>query len=104
MYQQDGSVPTQQFAPMAQAPATLPPTGNIARVDVRPNMQTLTQSAPGGVALASSPNFKRTHPNLNQYLVDHNQLAPRLVVQGVLPYARIVAIPRNPHKVPPTQK
>lgn len=97
MYQQDGMAPSPQFAqaPVAQSP--MAPERNIARVDVRPNVQTVTQtSGPANASLAAAQEFKRYHPNLNQYLVDHNQLAPRLVVQGVLPYARIVAVPNTP--------
>lgn len=32
-------------------------------------------------------------PSLNKYLVDHNQQAARVGIQGVMPYARIVAYP-----------
>jgi negative regulator of sigma E activity len=108
MYQQDGMAPTQQFAqaPVARAPLAMAPERNIARVDVRPNVQTVTQtSRPANASLAAAQEFKRFHPNLNQYLVDHNQLAPRLVVQGVLPYARIVAVPNKPpHSLAQVQK
>jgi len=47
---------------------------------------------------------KRFHPNLNKYLVDHNQQTARAAVQGVMPYARIVAQPNAHYIVIPVQK
>jgi len=107
MYQQDGQTPASQ---MAQIPASLLPISqaqqNIARANtrqgvqqsLRANIQTVTQSS--GAANHVSRPVKRAHPysRLNKYLVDHNQQAPRAAVQGMIPYARIVAYP-NSHRL-----
>jgi len=111
MYQQDGQTLTPQ---MAQTSMGLSPTAQsqVARVNLqqsqpgvqqsrvqqslRANMQTVTQSS---VAMAHSPKpVNQFHSRLNKYLVDHNQQAPRAAVQGMIPYARIVAYP-NSHRL-----
>ncbi len=106
MYQQDG----QTLAPQtAQVPASLSPVAqsqqNIARASARQssvqqslqaNIQTVTRSS-STVSRAPGP-LKQIHPRLNRYLVDHHQQAPRAAVQGMIPYARIVAYP-NSHRI-----
>jgi len=121
MYQQDGQVPAGQ---MAQAPNSASPSntpGNVlpkalsanqafARAQIQQNVQTVTQTmnpTPIKPQLAQqrpSPLAQRFHPNLNKYLVDHNQQAARLAVQGAMPYARIVAQPNTHYIVIPAQK
>jgi len=106
IYQQDGQTPAPQ---MAQVPANLSPISqsqqNIARASVRQpsvqqslrtNIQTVTQSSVA--ADHRSGPLKQVHPRLNKYLVDHNQQSPRAAVQGMIPYARIVAYP-NSHRL-----
>jgi len=101
MYQQDGQTLTPQ---MAQVPATLSPISqsqqNVARANIqqslRANIQTVTQSS-STMNRAPKP-VNQLHPRLNKYLVDHNQQAPRAAVQGMIPYARIVAYP-NSHRM-----
>ena len=51
----------------------------------------------------SSKNLRKFHPHLNKYLVNHNQQAAQ-VVQGVVPYARIVAYPNSQRVLIQTQK
>ncbi len=109
MYQQDGQTLTPQ---MAQTSMGLSPTAQsqAARVNLqqsgvqqsrvqqslRANIQTVTQSS---VTMAhSSKPVNQFHSRLNKYLVDHNQQAPRAAVQGMIPYARIVAYP-NSHRL-----
>jgi sigma-E factor negative regulatory protein RseA len=69
--------------------------------------QQLAKAAPGRnsevLQVAETPaNLARTlpaqsvhhfDPYLNKYLLDHNQQAARMGIQGVMPYARIVAYP-----------
>lgn len=119
MYQQDDA--QTPAGPMAQAPKTLPP-GNklspnalstnqaLARAQIQQNIQTVTQTMspttinPPHAQQQTSPLAQRFHPNLNRYLVDHNQQAARLAVQGAMPYARIVAQPNAHYIVIPAQK
>lgn len=71
---------------MAQVPAVN--SGNQAVLQVAEN------------PVASSPQtVPHFDPRLNKYLVDHNQQAARAGIQGVMPYARIVAYPAgNPQE------
>jgi len=108
MYQQDGG---QTLTPqMAKVPTELLPiveSQQVARASVqqsraqqslRANIQTVTQSqSPTTMGHTSKP-VKQFHSRLNRYLVDHNQQAPRAIVQGMIPYARIVAYP-NSHRL-----
>jgi len=41
----------------------------------------------------STQNLNQYHPNINKYILNHNQRAARGVVQGVAPYARIITYP-----------
>ena len=112
MYQQDGQVPAEQIA---QAPTKVSPTASVAnkafaRAPIRQNIQTVTQPmnpTPMTPRLAQQQSplaQKRFHPNLNKYLVDHNQLTARTAVQGVMPYARLVAQPNARYIIIPAQK
>jgi sigma-E factor negative regulatory protein RseA len=117
MYQQDVQLPAEQ---MAQAPNTLSPSNvspnalstnqAFARAQIQQNIQTVTQTMgpttgnPSNTQQQTSPLAQRFHPNLNRYLVDHNQQAARLAVQGAMPYARIVAQPNTHYIVIPVQK
>lgn len=97
MYQQDGQTLTPQ---MAQTSSGLSPIAQSqpSRVQqsLQANIQTVTQSS---VTMAHPPKpVKQFHPRLNRYLVDHNQQAPRAAVQGMIPFARIVAYP-NSHRL-----
>jgi len=121
MYQQDGQAPTEQIA---KTPVTSPPNTSsshslstnqtLAQAAARQNIQTVTQSMS---STKMAPQFsqqlsqqqlanstKRLHPNLNKYLVDHNQQTARAAVQGVMPYARIVAHPNARYIIIPVQK
>lgn len=109
MYQQDEGAPIQ---PMAQAPTGLSPMPqrNIAQATmqsqiqstIHPNIQTVTQSAGPVARIPATVNH--FNPRLNKYLVDHNQLASRAIMQGVIPYARIVAYPNSHHILIKAQK
>jgi hypothetical protein len=76
---------------------------NVARANIqqaiqpslRANIQTVTQTS--ALPNASSKLTQRTYSRLNKYLIDHNQQASGAVMQGVIPYARIVAYP-NSHR------
>ncbi len=115
MYQQDGQAPTQQ---LAKLPTKLSPIQmqqqKVARAKIqqsiqpslqsslRANIQTVTQTS----VLANPPSrlTAREYSRLNKYLVDHNQLASGAVMQGVIPYARIVANPNVYHPLIQAQK
>lgn len=117
MYQQDGQTPV---GPMAQAPSALSPNTmspknfatnqTFARAAIRPNIQTVTQSmSPTDMTPSFSQQLppqiaNRFHSNLNKYLLDHNQQTASAAVQGVMPYARIVANPNTHYLVAPEQK
>jgi len=69
---------------------------------VRANTRSRSQSSP---TMGLTPKqIKQFHPRLNKYLVDHNQQAPRAAVQGMIPYARIVAYPNSHRLLIQTQK
>lgn len=76
---------------MAQVPAVN--LGNQAVVQVAENPANLVQSLP-------VQHVHRFDPSLNKYLVDHNQQAARAGIQGVMPYARIVAYPAGSPQEP----
>lgn len=112
MYQQDEQP---MVSPMAQAPDRLSPVSqpqqNVARVStqqsmvqqsLRTNIQTVTQSSVTSGHI-SGP-VTQIHPRLNKYLVDHHQQAPRIAVQGMIPYARIVAYPNSHGTLTQAQK
>ncbi len=105
MYQQDGQTLTPQIAQTSSGLSPIAQSQQVARTNIqqsrvqqsiRANIQTVTQSS---TPMAHSPKpVKQFHPRLNKYLVDHNQQAPRAAVQGMIPYARIVAYP-NSHRL-----
>jgi len=102
MYQQDEQT---LMPPRAQAPTQLSPLSrqqqNIARAtqqSLRDNIQTVIQPQSSTTMGDTRKSIKQFHPRLNRYLVDHNQQAPRAAVQGMIPYARIVAYP-NSHRI-----
>ena len=121
MYQEEGRAPAGQ---MAQAPSNASPSNvspkasvanqSFARAAITPNIQTVTQSMNPPTRTPSlsqqlvqqhpSQLANRIPPNLNKYLVDHNQQSARMAVQGVVPYARIVADPNAHYIVIQTQK
>jgi len=107
MYQQDGQAPVEQIAKTPSSntllPNRVPPNQALAQAAARQNIQTVTQSMK---SQSTNPALtaKRFHPNLNKYLVDHNQQTARAAVQGVMPYARIVAQPNVRYIVIPEQK
>lgn len=76
MYQEDNQGAAQQQ--MAKVP--------VRKDLIRPDVQLVQQPT------HTHQQLKRFHPQLNKYLLDHNQQAAR-VVQGVMPYARIVTQP-----------
>jgi len=100
MYQQDGQTLPPQMAQTSNKLSPIAQQQNIAQARIqqslRANIQTVTQSS-GTVGHTPRPS-KQFHPRLNKYLVDHNQQAPRAAVQGMIPYARIVAYP-NSHRL-----
>jgi negative regulator of sigma E activity len=101
MYQQDSQAPVAQLAQQG-SPAqdtTLMAKKNAQRVGMQANVQTVTESATtaGNASIGVKKGLKRFHPHLNKYLVDHNQQTSQ-AVQGVVPYARIVAYP-NSHRI-----
>lgn len=115
MYQQDGNIPAQQ---VAQLPTKLSPMQmqqqNVARANIQPlirpsiqpslraNIQTVTQNS--GLASLPPNVSKHRYSRLNKYLIDHNQQASGAVMQGVIPYARIVAYPNSHHTLTQAQK
>ena len=116
MVQEDGQGPAGQIA---QTPTTLSPNvaatnQALARAAVASNIQNVTQSmessslTPQRVQQLSqqSPSqlANSIYPKLNKYLVDHNQQSGQIVVQGVMPYARIVAHPNAHYIVIEAQK
>ena len=112
IYQQDVQAPVEQMAQAAEpvSPNKLSTNQALAQAAARQNIQTVTQSMnPAAISprLAQqhpSSSTKRFHPNLNKYLVDHNQQTARAAVQGVMPYARIVTQPNTRYIVIPVQK
>ncbi|HEC18100.1 MAG TPA: hypothetical protein ENI97_02015 [Gammaproteobacteria bacterium] len=106
MYQQDAQAPAQQLAKLpangGAAPAAPLSQQNIARAaiphpTIQPSMQariqTVTQTS--GIKRIPKTPMQRFHPRLNKYLIDHNQQAAGASMQGMIPYARIVAYPNS---------
>lgn len=107
MYQQDAQAPVAQLAQQGSPTqdTTLMAKKNAQRVGMQSNIQTVTQSsnASNSTAVAIKKDLKRYHPHLNKYLVDHNQQSSQ-IVQGVVPYARIIAYPNSHRKLIQAQK
>jgi sigma-E factor negative regulatory protein RseA len=96
-YKEDGALPAQ---PLAQAPVK----PNFMRAGTAPadiNIQTVTQTRSQLFNQSLKPVTplqsiaKRPPAVLSKYFIDHNQQAAR-VVQGVMPYARIITYPHSP--------
>ncbi len=119
---EDGQVPVNQVAQTSaqtsaknqalakvQNPAQMPTQRNFVRPDANANIQVVTQSQ-GASQAQSQRQFdphaaiqKYVHPNFNKYIVDHNQQTAR-AVQGVVPYARIIAYPNKYYFISQSQK
>ncbi len=117
MYKEDGLAPSPQMAQTnasknqgSQLQASKNQSSNmIANKELfRRDIQTVTQAMspvdPRSQQLAQSLSqplaqqhptqiLKQYHPNINKYLLNHNQRAASGVVQGVTPYARIITYP-----------
>ena len=109
VYKESGQAPVNQVAQaptknqvsaknqalaQAQFSTQRPTRKNLVRPDMRPSVQTVTQSQ-----RQSDPHTtiqKRSHSYFNKYLIDHNQQTAR-AIQGVVPYARIIAYPDQYH-------
>ncbi|KPJ94619.1 MAG: hypothetical protein AMJ53_04925 [Gammaproteobacteria bacterium SG8_11] len=104
--------PKEAAPSLAEMPSTdqyvrMEPIANTASVNptspayVTPNPNVVTPSVPAMKASASDSvpsNARGTqiyqyHPQLNKYLLNHNQYTLSSRVQGVMPYARIVVTP-----------
>lgn len=91
MYQEDGSAPAQQMAHTSsdQLPAQKQNLNALAKKNFTPRgIQTVTQSFEQSPIPSLDSN--RVLPRMHKYFLDHNQRASRGVVQGVMPYARII--------------
>jgi sigma-E factor negative regulatory protein RseA len=100
MYKEDGMAPLPQVAQLNDSkvqssplPASKVPVGKefILR-DVQTVTQTINPVDPHSQQRQAQI-LKRYHPNLNKYFLNHNQRAARGVVQGIIPYARIITYP-----------
>jgi sigma-E factor negative regulatory protein RseA len=94
MYKEDGLAPTQQIAQANSA--KIPVNKELFGRDVQTVTQAINPVDPRSQQLAQqhpAQILKQYHPNLNKYLLNHNQRAARGVVQGVIPYARIITYP-----------
>ncbi len=112
MYKEDGLAPSPQVAQL-QSPkvqgSTMPANKGLFRRDIQTVTQALNPVDPHSQQLAQplsqqlpQPHptqqhpaqiLKQYHPNINKYLLNHNQRAARGVVQGIAPYARIITYP-----------
>ncbi len=125
MYQQDGQTLTPQVAQTSTGLSPIVQSQQVVRANVKQssvkqssvqqssvqqpnvqqslsaNIQTVTQSS----AMAHRPKpVRQFHSRLNKYLVDHNQQAPRIAVQGIFPSARIMAYPNSHRRLIQAQK
>lgn len=96
MYKEDVMAPSSQLAQThgSKTQGTkLPVNKEFIHRDVQTVTQTVnppSSSSQSFVQQHPSQIIKQYHPNLNKYLLNHNQRASRGVVQGVIPYARII--------------
>ena len=95
-YKEDVIAPAPQIA-LIQGSKTqgkkLPSNNEFIHRDVQTVTQTVNSSDSSAQRLLQqhpSQIINEYHPNLNKYLLNHNQRASRGVVQGVMPYARII--------------
>lgn len=104
MYQEDGLAPSPQVAQLQQTQQLQGTKIPVNKEFIRRDIQTVTQAYNQTNALSQLPArspaklsapkiVKQYHPSLNKYLLDHNQNAARGVVQGVMPYVRIITYP-----------
>ncbi len=101
MYKEDGLAPSPQVAQSnvsknqgskLQA-SNIPLRQEFIHRDVQTVTQPMNPVDPRSQQLVQQRQaqiLKQYHPNLNKYLLNHNQRAARGVVQGVIPYARII--------------
>jgi negative regulator of sigma E activity len=100
LYRKEGIVPTQQYAQLPGAKnteiASMAGSGmagsgmggaEISQGDIQNFAQTLNKPT-----LAAETDIQN-NPYINKYLLDHNRHAARGVVQGVMPYVRIIIDP-----------
>ncbi len=103
MYKEDGLVPSPQIAQTNTSiiqGSKLPANKQLLRRDIQTVTQTMNPVNPRAQPLSqplaqqrSTQNLNQYHPNINKYILNHNQRAARGVVQGVAPYARIITYP-----------
>lgn len=103
MYKEDGLVPSPQIAQTNASKiqgSKLPANKQLLHRDIQTVTQTMNPVNPRTQQLAQpltqqhpAQILKQYHPNINKYLLNHNQRAARGVVQGVTPYARIITYP-----------
>lgn len=94
LYRTDNVISAQQYAQMPATKnteiASVASTGGgagISQGDIQKFAQTLNKPT-----LAAETDIQN-NPYINKYLLDHNQHAARGVVQGVMPYVRIIIDP-----------
>jgi len=87
MYKEDASAPVQQMATISE-PGMSVVRPQIYQGLINPDVQTVTQTFDQSPIPAQSN--KQIIQQIHKYLLDHNQRASRGVVQGVMPYARII--------------
>ncbi|MDH5326499.1 MAG: sigma-E factor negative regulatory protein [Gammaproteobacteria bacterium] len=86
-------VSVQMFTTDSTAPqvAEMPDSTEFVRLNPAPST-----AATGALPMSPIPaNATQYNPQLNKYLVDHNQTVTRSHIQGVMPYARIVVSPSS---------
>ena len=100
LYRKEGIVPAPQFAQVSGTKNTEiasmtgagmgSPANGSAEIS-QGNIQNFAQTL-NTPTLAADTDIQN-NPYINKYLLDHNQQAARGVVQGVMPYARIIIDP-----------
>jgi sigma-E factor negative regulatory protein RseA len=107
MYKEDVTAPSPQVAQIQGSPllaSKVPVNKELFRSDIQTVTQTMNPVNPRSQQLTQplaqpltqqhpAQILKQYHPNINKYLLNHNQRAARGVVQGVTPYARIITYP-----------
>jgi sigma-E factor negative regulatory protein RseA len=104
---QNMNKPKEMAPSLAEMPSTeqyvrMEPLANTASVNSSPQAFTMAPSVPALKASASNSKQEaqvtqvyQYHPQLNKYLLNHNQHTLDSRVQGVMPYARIVVSPTH---------
>ena len=103
MYKEDVTAPSPQIAQTNASKiqgSKLLANKEFINRDIQTVTQTMNPVDPRSQQLAQplaqqhpTQVLKQYHPNLNKYLLNHNQRAARGVVQGIAPYARIITYP-----------